>query len=1011
MCMHQSKQAREFVSRVDFTLSGDDDSCEYIDVAKRINSHEKDLRIIQMNIRGITSKVSDLLYLIDHSFYNETPDVILLCETWLNDNSPPLSIPGYTLFTANRTHKHGGGVAILVAEALQCRRLITTNDNTNQEHCFVELKTATRRFILGSVYRPPNTDPDEFIKWFQTTVDTLKDDSEMIIGLDHNLDLLKSDIHRPTKEFLHTILDLGLMPTITKPTRISHSSATLIDNILINQSENEIYDSYVLQDNTSDHLPCVCILPDVKAAKRDKKTITTRSMKRMNIQRLKEELHNTNWDPILGKCDNLNQKTESVLQLLNDHINHFLPESTKHISYKKLRREPWITSAIMRSIKKSKTLYTQQLHGTDNQKRKYREYNMILKKVKRHAKKQYYIDKCTEYKSNTKQLWKTINKTIGKTNDKTSVISEIIVNAKRINNPRQISNNFCNYFSNVGKQFANKIPSSKKPINDYLKMIRMNKESIFFYPTNEEEIQRIIDKLPNKRSSGYDNIDNILLKEISRGLLGILSTIFNESLREGIFPEVFKLAEVVPLHKGKTTTALDNYRPISLLCTISKILEKIVYKRIYEFLTNTGQITSSQYGFRANHGCDHAIGELLSELVKNMQRKETTACLFLDLSKAFDTLLHNVILQKMEQYGVRGTCLSWMKSYLDKRLMRVKCTTPESSKPIKSETKRVEYGTPQGSCLGPLLFLIFCNDLNLQLQHLRSIQFADDTTVYMGHTNKNYLQFCVEDDLLRLQDWFRANKLTLNAGKTVALIFDSNGTNRKHTKRSNTIDSNQMQLYLDKIKIPILSVTKFLGIWVDDKLNWNSHIDKLETRLRTKLCMLRRGQNLLTTHAKKVLYFAQIHSLLTYGLVIWGSMTSATNLNKIQKLQDKGVQLIAKHRPLEDIYKENKILKVNHLIKLENIKMWFKHHKHQLPARLSQNMNTDQAQHSLEKQHAYNTRNKGIPNLPNTSIKKYKDCFLVQGLRDYQLTPQKIKDSINVKRCTLLTKEWLLNTQ
>ena len=537
----------------------------------------------------------------------------------------------------------------------------------------------------------------------------------------------------------------------------------------------------------------------------------------------------------------------------------------------------------------------------------------------------------------------------------------------------------------------------------------MNRESVFFYPTNEEEIQRIITRLPNKRSSGHDNIDNILLKEISPGLLGILVSVFNESLKDGVFPDTFKLAEVVPLHKGKTTTAVDNYRPISLLCTISKLLEKIVYKRIYDFLTNTGQITSSQYGFRANHGCDHAVGELLSELVKNMQQNETTACLFLDLSKAFDTLLHEVILKKMEQYGIRGTCLSWMRSYLNNRRMRVKCATPESTTSIRSNIKPVEYGTPQGSCLGPLLFLIFCNDLNLQLQYLRSIQFADDTTIYMGHNNRNYLQFCVEDDLKRLQDWFRANKLTLNADKTVAVIFDPNRMNNKNTKRINNTDSNQMQLYLDKTKIPIVSVTKFLGMWVDDKLSWKTHIDKLETRLKTKLCMLRRGQNLLTTHAKKVLYFAQIHSLLTYGLVIWGSMTNAANIKRLQKIQDKGVQLIANHRPLDDIYKDYKILKIDQLIKLENIKIWFKHHNNLLPTILSHNMKTDHTKRSLEKLHKYNTHNKGIPNLPNISTKKYKDSFLAQGLRDYQLTTQNIKDARNVRHCASLAKQQLLN--
>ena len=277
--------------------------------------------------------------------------------------------------------------------------------------------------------------------------------------------------------------------------------------------------------------------------------------------------------------------------------------------------------------------------------------------------------------------------------------------------------------------------------------------------------------------------------------------------------------------------------------------------------------------------------------------------------------------------------------------------------------------------------------------------------------NKNYLQFCVEDDLKRLQDWFRANKLTLNADKTVALIFDPNRMNNNDTKRINRTDPNLMQLYLDKIKIPIISVTKFLGIWVDDKLSWKAHIDKLETRLKTKLCMLRRGQNLLTTHAKKVLYFAQVHSLLTYGLVIWGSMTSAANIKRLQKIQDKGVQLIANHRPLEDIYNDYKILKIDQLIKLENIKIWFKHHNNLLPTRLSQNMKTDHAKCSLEKQHKYNTRNKGIPNLPHTSTKKYKDSFLAQGLRDYQLTTQNIKDARNVRHCTSLAKQLILNSR
>ena len=185
---------------------------------------------------------------------------------------------------------------------------------------------------------------------------------------------------------------------------------------------------------------------------------------------------------------------------------------------------------------------------------------------------------------------------------------------------------------------------------------------------------------------------------------------FNTSLTEGLFPDIFKIAEVVPLHKSNSKEHVENYRPISLLVTISKLLEKIIYSRIYNFLDQTNQLFQSQYGFRTNHGCDHAVSELLSEIVKNLECNRPTTCIYLDLSKAFDTLLHEVILKKMERYGIRGTCLAWLQSYLSNRKMLVKCKE-ENGSDVKSDLYDIHYGTPQGSCMGPLLFLVFCNDL------------------------------------------------------------------------------------------------------------------------------------------------------------------------------------------------------------------------------------------------------------------------------------------------------------
>ena len=252
--------------------------------------------------------------------------------------------------------------------------------------------------------------------------------------------------------------------------------------------------------------------------------------------------------------------------------------------------------------------------------------------------------------------------------------------------------------------------------------------------------------------------------------------------------------------------------------TISKVLEKVVYNRVYKFLTDTEQIYEYLYGFRSDHSCKHAIGQLVGHVIKNLELKKDTIRVFLDLSKAFDSLQYDIILQKMERYGLCGVTLSWFSSYLENRKLRAKCRTSQSGQVVKSDTFPIEYGTPQGSCLGPLIFLIFCNDLSLHLQFLECIQFADNMTLLFSHANKHYLRFCVMEDLMSIQDWFNANKLTLNLSKHVYLFFE-------HKSRTN-IDLN---LTLNGVTIPRLRHTKFLGAWIDDQLNWKHHMHTLIT--------------------------------------------------------------------------------------------------------------------------------------------------------------------------------------
>ena len=338
---------------------------------------------------------------------------------------------------------------------------------------------------------------------------------------------------------------------------------------------------------------------------------------------------------------------------LVEQIDWFVPETTRTICGKKLRREPWISAGLLKSITRCKKLYKDTLRPSCSEKdrSKYVAYNAMLRKTKCNAMKLYYHNKCSEYKNNTSKLWHTINEIVGKVNDKSCVIDHITVNGVTDYTANGIGKAFGNFFSNVGKHYAEKIPKSKKHIDDYLAAIRHNKSSFFLTPTSTTEITKLLEGLPNKRSSGHDNVNNLLLKELVKQISPILEVLFNESLTTGQFPDKMKIADVVPLYKSKEHDIVDNYRPISLLLTISKVLERIVYRRVYKFLNDTGQIYESQYGFREKHSCDHAIAQLIGEIVKNHELKKTTISVFLDLSKAFDTLTHSIVLKNWNDMG------------------------------------------------------------------------------------------------------------------------------------------------------------------------------------------------------------------------------------------------------------------------------------------------------------------------------------------------------------------------
>ena len=643
------------------------DDCDYLYQIKNVDSD--DLAIIQINIRGIMSKISLLKNLIDNSIADRCPDVIIVSETWLTPTLPSVKIPGYKFVHKCRQDRKGGGMGILVSDNLRFSELNTlTSDVRENEVVTIELTLRTgKRCIVSSMYRAPNTSSLVFQCCYNSLVCALKKTKPyaIIIGLDHNLDFLKSIHHGSTNDFIHSNLDMGLVPTITKPTRITKSSATLIDNIIVSENLCGNFCSNILINDMSDHMPTICVVESLKSAKKNNIIITSRDTRPKNIAALKDHLQSYDWPALLNNTS-LDRNMETLDNIVQTEMNYCTPVKSRKISYRKLRKEPWLMPNLRMCTEKSKQLYCKSLKPccSPSDLSKYQAYNRCLRRAIRTAKRLYHYNKCYEYRNDTKKLWKVINEIIGKNSDKSGTIDYLKIDSIKEYGAKRISNSLANYFSNVGRQFAEKIPKPRKSIDLYLKKLQSNHKSLYLDPCDATEVKELINMLPLKNSHGHDNISNIMLKTIVNEIAVPLVMLINQSMSQGQFPTMMKLAKVVPLFKSKDRSIETNYRPISLLTTMSKILEKVVYTRVYKFLTVTGQISDKQYGFRAKHSCEHAVRQLVGTVLKNLENNKITVSVLLDLSKAFDTIEHQIMLKKLELYGVRGTPLNWFDSYL-----------------------------------------------------------------------------------------------------------------------------------------------------------------------------------------------------------------------------------------------------------------------------------------------------------------------------------------------------------
>ena len=837
-----------------------------INILNSSNKHQNNkITVMQFNIAGLASKCDNLSILLSTYQVN----ILCLSEHWLKQEEIKNTvIENFKLVTSfSRTNYGRGGVCIFAKNNMDINE-IPCNDSIerNLEICMAEIRNSNikNKICIISLYRTPDSDVKEFVHRLALLLHKIynKNDYYIICG-DININFLDDNKHK--NSLINLLLEYNIKHHIKEATRTTSNSATCIDNIFSNLTE---CNTTICTTFYSDHTSQICSFEIPFKTQNNIEYTYRRNLNKNNIEAFQNIISREDWSEMYN-ADTFDNKFYAFYNTFMHHYNCVFPiTKSKSINTNK----PWYNPQI-------KLMHDQLCEMEKIQKElnnpqyttRYKEFKKMYKNSVKNLKKQKNDHRLRNAQNVSRESWKIINEL--KNNTENPSIDVLDDDGNLINNTLEKCNRFNNYFISLSQNCPK--PDSKDT-NKHISPV-----SLYLNPTTDLEIENILNKTTRKTAAGIDEIHGKVLKSVSNQISQPLSYLINESFISGKFPEALKESKCIPVYKNKGSKMnIINYRSICVQSQLAKLFEASYSVRLVNFLETFNLLTNNQNGFRGKKSTNTAILQCLEFVYEALNNRENVLGLFYDLSRAFDTINHNLLAQKLFNIGVRGVAHEWAVSYLRDRTQTVVLDGN------KSDTLKNGLGVPQGSILGPIFFIIFVNDITEKCSPSNHIiLYADDTNILIKNKNTDELVHGSNDASDEVLNYFTNNGLILNAGKTFYMQFLPKNVSLNY----------DLLLKVQNKSIQSKNTIKFLGLNIDQKLTWEPHIIEICSKLSTTCYIIIQLRDTVTYNILKLLYFGLVQSVLQYGIIFWGS---SSHMNKAFAVQKKILRCMNKSHPL-----------------------------------------------------------------------------------------------------------------